>query len=63
MVTGIRIPLILLRKDLLPNDPTTDQFAAFKFYLKYTDKIPHLIDFDSGMQKITKGIFEKEFLT
>ena len=24
---------------------------------------PHLIDFDSGMQKITKGIFEKEFPT
>ena len=63
MVTGIRIPLILLRKDLLPNDPVTDQFAAFKFYLKYNDKIPHLIDFDSGMQKITKGIFEKEFPT
>lgn len=61
LVTKETIPYLLSLKDFLPFDPCFSNQNALRFYLKNRVKIPHVIDFNCGMQRIVKKIFDEEF--
>lgn len=63
IITGRRIPDILLDERLLPNDPyfEKERKNIYLWYIRNRDNLPHVIDFSKELPSIVLKIFIEEF--